>query len=1041
MKQNPATKEAKSQADKKPYSDFTSPSKSPLWFVTSFVLLLASLISLIYVYLKGSKPRPRQGNSNAAQPPESKQLTRNTIKDQPVVKAPVDNIEPPVTKDTPLKIIPPASDRMNYRNVLGAIVPSFQSIFAWLKENRTFTGLIALVIGVTGQFVVWSNQLLIGAILIGIAVLLFVIIFRTQAVSDSKLTTDPWIQQSFNPEWTLWGGITLGLAVLFAGLAFWLFGISIPAIYPWLLHLGSIGLFILASFWMNKSGPTENQRNKKATWTWSEIGIFVAILTTAAFMRLYRLGQMPFGLWYDEADDGLNALRILNEPGYLPVFEGSTALPTHYLYLIALFFRILGVFTFSLRSVSVVVGLATVVAAFFVGSELFNRKLGLVLAFFLAVSRWDIIWSRIGMHGVSVPFFELLSVGFMLRALRTQNLMDYTLAGFSLGFGLCFYPPLRLFPAVVCIFLLFLWFYRHDLFLSCWRGFLFLGLGIFIASAPVSQYAIRQPDVFFGRMQNVSIFKGKSAQEGWKAAAKTTGEHLLMFNYQGDRNGRHNIPGEPMLDPISGALLVLGVGLSLWRIRRPGSFLLIAWLLIMLVPAIFSLDFESPQSYRAIGSLPAVFLLSIVPIHALWQEWDQTSLKRPAAVFILPLVLVLAGVGYINYHNYFDRQAKDSDSWGAFSTPETIIGKTMIELGPQVDYYVSVFFYNAPTIQFLAPNITESHSLQTYDTLPVPTDGKRTMVFFVDSDRKPFFLQAQHYYPHADFKEHKSPSGVVVLYQITLKPSDILASQGITASYYRNANWSEQPFLVRNETSIDADWKDGDPSQFPFGVKWQGVLYAEHFGLYHFTLHSPAPSELYMDNVKVALVGEGVQTAEIELAKGCHDLVIKTLGKEGHFELDWQPPNGQQTPIPFSDLFLPPISNNGLLGKYFPNGDWQGPPAFTQVDPWIHFNYHNQPLQRPYTVEWAGRINITKAGHYRFGLESIDESALFIDDAQIIGDIKANEYQEGEVDLSSGFHSLRLRYADRTGYTHINLYWTPPNSEQESIPQEVLFLP
>jgi len=97
-----------------------------------------------------------------------------------------------------------------------------------------------------------------------------------------------------------------------------------------------------------------------------------------------------------------------------------------------------------------------------------------------------------------------------------------------------------------------------------------------------------------------------------------------------------------MLDPITGALLVLGVGLSLRRIRQPGSFLLIAWLLIMLVPAIFSLDFESPQSYRAIGSLPAACLLAVVPIHALWQEWLQDSENILLPCLFSHLLLCLA---------------------------------------------------------------------------------------------------------------------------------------------------------------------------------------------------------------------------------------------------------------------------------------------------------------------------------------------------------------------------------------------------------------
>ena len=172
------------------------------------------------------------------------------------------------------------------------------------------------------------------------------------------------------------------------------------------------------------------------------------------------------------------------------------------------------------------------------------------------------------------------------------------------------------------------------------------------------------------------------------------------------------------------------------------------------------------------------------------------------------------------------------------------------------------------------------------------------------------------------------------------------------------------------------------------------------------------------------------------MAKGSHDLVLKTLGEEGHFELDWQLPGEEQALIPSSHLILPPISNNGLLGYYFANGDWQSPPAFIQVNPWIHFYYYTQLLPVPFTVEWVGRINITEGGHYGFRLDSVDESALFIDDEQI-----TSENKEGGIYLSPGFHLFRLRYVDRAEYAHINLYWAPPGSGWESIPQGALFLP
>jgi len=935
--------------------------------------------------------------------------------------------------------------RRFYRDTMDTAKSAARSMKMWLARNQTLTGFLAFLAVLVGQYLISAKQMLSGGVVTGLAVVVFVAAFSKQSALDSSYPESPIIGQSVDPKRSTWRGFWLGLAILFAILAFWLFGTSMPPIVPWLLHLCSIGFLLYSSLNFIKTTASKEtslgwQKNKDG-WTWLEIGIFIAILAVAAFLRTFRLDQIPFGLWFDEANYGLEALRILHEPGYLPAYIESTQLPAHFIYLIAFFIRIFGTTAFAIRIVSILFGLATVAAALLAGSELFNRRIGLVLAFFLAVSRWDINWSRIGMHGVTVPFFELLTVGFILRALRRQRMIDYALAGLSMGLGLCFYFSFRIFPLVIGLFLLVLWLNRHDLMRSSWRGLVVVGLGALIASVPVTQLLVTQPDAFWGRMNKVSIFSGKTAAEGWQAASETTLDHLLMFNYKGDRNGRHNLPGEPMLDPITGGLLILGTGLSLWRIRKPGSFLLIVWLLLMLAPGIFSLDFESPQSYRAIGSLPAAYFLAAVPIDALWRMWDQSAEKRRSTGFILALLVVLIGAGYINYHIYFDLQANDNDSWGEFSTAETIIGKTMAKLGPQMDYYVSVFYYDTPTIHYLAPGVTEYHDLETYDSLPIPSDGKKAMVFFVDADREPFFQQAKQYYPNAEFEEFKSPAGKVDLYQITLKPSDLQASQGITVRYYPNSDWTGQPILTQTQTSIKADWKDGNPAPFPLSVQWQGVLFAEQSGAYQMMLTSPAPAELFVDGTNVPLSESSIQTGSINLAMGRHEIIIKTQGKDGHFELTWQPPDSEPAPIPSSLLFLPPIDNKGLLGSYFSNGDWQPPAAFTAVDPYIYFYYHNQPLPRPYTIEWVGRINIKEKGRYQFILESTDESLLFIDGNKVTENDTPNGNQAGELDLDAGFHAIRILYADRTGYTHIYLRWTPPNGEQEIVPQDVLFLP
>ena len=490
-----------------------------------------------------------------------------------------------------------------------------------LSTLSFFFGLAALIMGGIGQFLLETDHVLAATILFILAVGLGILAFRKQLGPNVVLSENEPLQ---NEHWPVRATIVGGLAIILSAVGFYLFTTSLPSLYAWLLNLASIGLLVLSIVWVDGSKHQE-ESNKGLRWKWPEVGLFVIILGIAAFLRLYRLDQIPFGTWYDEATGGLFTLNILNQPGYLPIFSEAAQLPAHLYYLAAISFRIFGESTYALRLVSVSFGLATVAAAYFAGKELFDRRTGLVVAFLLATSRWDINWSRIGMHGVTVPFFELLTAGFILRALRRQRLLDYTLAGMTLGFGLCFYFSFRLFPVVICFFLGALWLTQHDLVKSSWRGFLILILGAVIAAMPVIQFAITQPDAFWGRMQNTSILQGRTIQEAISSVAQTTHQHLLMFNYQGDRNGRHNLSGEPMVDPISGCLLVLGVALSLWRIRRPGSFLLLVWLFLMLAPGIFSLDFEAPQSYRAIGSLPAVYLLAVVPIHALWQEWENSD--------------------------------------------------------------------------------------------------------------------------------------------------------------------------------------------------------------------------------------------------------------------------------------------------------------------------------------------------------------------------------------------------------------------------------
>ncbi|MEZ4555464.1 MAG: PA14 domain-containing protein [Caldilineaceae bacterium] len=92
-------------------------------------------------------------------------------------------------------------------------------------------------------------------------------------------------------------------------------------------------------------------------------------------------------------------------------------------------------------------------------------------------------------------------------------------------------------------------------------------------------------------------------------------------------------------------------------------------------------------------------------------------------------------------------------------------------------------------------------------------------------------------------------------------------------------------------------------------------------------------------------------------------------------------------------------------------------------------------------MEWTGKIAIPEPGDYAFGLRSIDESTVWIDGTEVTAGVNPNQYAEGALTLDAGLHDIRVRFADRTAHTNVNLFWSPPWGGHEIVPADVLFPP
>ncbi|TMC60862.1 MAG: hypothetical protein E6J26_00790 [Chloroflexi bacterium] len=920
-----------------------------------------------------------------------------------------------------------------------------------LSEPRT---LKRLLLGALALFCAWQAQSQLsggvpsdGVILYAIAVALFLVAFAHQPVAE--LAQGRWLLergQAFGVSSRQIVLLALALACTLISLAQF-FNSADGTSGGWLLHVASVLLFLAAFVPPGRSFTLLSVRLSRTSIY--RVAPLLLVLALGLFARLWQIDHFPFGTWYDEADNGNYAVRMLSDLGFRPVYVESTNLPAHFLYLIALSFKLFGVSTISMRFVTVAFGMVTVAFAYLLFRRWFGESVGLVAAAMFAVIRYDLNFSRIALHGVTTPAFEVVVLYFLDRALERKRPLDFALTGVALGLGLAFYAPFRLFPFALGVFGvgLLLIARRPGRLLDGLRSAVIqpvhlaiLGAGVLIAIAPVAEYAWQHPDIFFGRTNQVSIFEHRDEPDLMKALWNNTARHLEMFNLMGDRNGRHNLPNEPMLDPIMGALAVLGFAHALWRWRDPPNMLMLLVIGVMLLGGILTVDFEAPQSLRAIGVMPSLVYFAAIPLAALSGEFlrvfrgANTSGWR--VTWAAGLAILLAAMTWSNFDTFFNKQQNSTEVWAAYSAAETIVANELNRLSPDYDLIVSSLYAGHPTVRFIAPDVSNYRQWTANDRLPLLSDSGRGVALLLDPLLVASYSEARRFYPNAGFREFKPPlGGSPTVYEAQLAPSTLHSVQGLVARYYRGIAFEGTPVKEEALPALNLDWTSAPPVGGPFSAEFQGTLYVPTFGNYNFELRGASEGQVYVDE---NLLG----SAPLQLAKGNHSLRARVSGATARFALWWQgATSAQPQVVPAALLFHAPVSNNGLLGSYFTNAEWKGAPTFTQVDPEIALYFHNIPLPRPYSVEWKGKVYAPAAGAYQFATESLDDSQVLINSRMIISNPGHNSTVEGMTTLAQGWNDIIVRFADKTSHTHIYLYWVPPGGAREIVPSQYLLPP
>ncbi len=463
-------------------------------------------------------------------------------------------------------------------------------------------------------------------------------------------------------------------------------------------------------------------------------GALLAIIVVAgAGLRFYRLESVPPGLYTDEAYYALDALDVLAgaRPVYFPANNGREPL---FIYGLAASLAAFGRTPLAVRLPAAGLGVLQILAAYVLGRVLFGRRVALLMAALAAGSFWAVALSRIGLRATTLPPLAALMLAAAAAGFKLRRRWLIALAGALCG--LCFYTYLsaRLIPLPLIGFGVF-WYSARRLrgekpggpaAALAWDLSAFV-LPAAVVAAPLALYALREPQIYLGRIEQVAVFGG-GTPNGWSALLGNLAAVAGMFLGPGDLNARHNLPGRPVFDPVLGVAFYAGVVLAFQRVWKRGdgaSALVLLWTGTMLAPTVFSQD--APHFLRAIGALPLVFAFPALAFEAAW-KWAaaRQGVYRGPALALALAIGTLASVAQAarTAYDYFGVYGRDANTALYFQAATVDLAQAVNAYAlnnPGRPVYLDRRLWDFPAVRFL---LQPEAAVQVVETAapPAPAD-------------------------------------------------------------------------------------------------------------------------------------------------------------------------------------------------------------------------------------------------------------------------------------------------------------------------------
>lgn len=494
--------------------------------------------------------------------------------------------------------------------------------------------------------------------------------------------------------------------------------------------------------------------------------ILLLILALASFFRFWQISTLPGGLFPDEAANGLDINNMFK--GQLqPFYERGNGREALFFYFIAAVVAFFGRGPWQHHVVSAGFGLATVLVTYFLAKRMFGKRVGLLSAFFMAVSSYAVTVERTAFRANTVPFFTTLTLLFLVKFFQSEDkkakFWSAAFAGLSFALGFYTYISFRMMLPLLFGFAILLWFGNRaqtkELLKTYTKYKIVFATAFLIGFAWLGTYFIQHPGAFVGRAGHVSVFnkdlnKGDIVGTTIDVFQKT----IMSFFTDGDLNWRHNVAGQPFLSPFlspffAGALILFTLAFFVFlkqswqqKIQANTAYMALTacWFWFMLVPEITTAE-GIPHGLRLVGVIPVIFILAAWAVAWIWEKITSNQMNLPKYYFATVFFAVIA---IYNFYLYFVVAAGSPYYYYAFRSDLTTVSNYVNQRNLKDQTYLSLDTFSIQTTDYLTTDKNQPYIvLNPADTYKVKLKRGDQVIFTMSTlfDSKKFC----EYYPNA----------------------------------------------------------------------------------------------------------------------------------------------------------------------------------------------------------------------------------------------------------------------------------------------------